>query len=221
MWWKALLILAAAAGVFFLYQDEIMLMRQEDPAVVLRSLPQDRRIYWISIPLFLFQNIITIFPVLILIVLHLLILPPFEALLTASLAASAGAWLCFKMVRLFGEGWLRSWWTSSDNKRRRRLMGWMERYGMAAVIAARSIPVLPGSLISAAAAAVPMSEKTYVAGSSVGTISMVLFFSIISMPVWYPDGSAMWIWLVLYGLFLAVVLFAAWKIGGRGVNYDA
>ncbi|MCD8509514.1 MAG: VTT domain-containing protein [Bacillus sp. (in: Bacteria)] len=180
-------------------------MRQEDIQYFTEGALNELgyRLLLITFPLMLLQGIITIFPILILIVIHFISFGLLQGFIVNLLGTTASALLCFWLTRSFGGVWVERFWEKRKAKLTRILNG-IQNYGILIIVVLRSTPFLPSNLISIAAALSPIKANPYIWSTIWGNISMIWLLSLLSAPLWI-DSSLFWPYLWTYAIYLAVV----------------
>ncbi|MBU9712363.1 TVP38/TMEM64 family protein [Evansella tamaricis] len=142
---------------------------------------------WVTIPLMIVQGIFTLFPVLILIILHFISFGVVGGFIISVIGATLGALVCYWLTDSFSSQWVERFW----NKREKTL-NWLLRlmttYGVLIIVLLRSIPFVPSNLISISAALSPVTLQQYVWSSVLGNISMVWLLSLLSAPLWMTES---------------------------------
>ncbi|RNA69444.1 TVP38/TMEM64 family protein [Alteribacter keqinensis] len=203
---KKWLILAVLLGLFTVawQSDWVSAARSNNVEYFIDTLFEDMGygLLLVTIPLMIIQNVITLFPVVLIILVHIMAFGVFEGGLYSLAGTVLGAWVCFLLVKYFNFNWTERIW----NKRKSslsRYYRWIKEYGVFTIVALRSIPVFPSNLISFAAAFTPISLKAYIWSCVVGNLSMIWLLSLLTAPLWLESNDA------FYTTFLSgYVLFA-------------
>lgn len=169
----------------------------------------------VTLPLMIAQNVFTLFPIIIIIIVHVLAFGFMEGFLFSFAGTTAGAAFCFLLARSWSEEKVSRFWNRKKD-RWEKFARMVESDGAAAVIFLRSLPFMPSNLISVAAAVTPMKTSVYMLGTALGNISMIWLLSLIASPLWAESGEFMSS-LLLYLLFLGllVLYYTALKIYKR------
>ncbi|WP_157811971.1 TVP38/TMEM64 family protein [Alteribacter populi] len=163
---------------------------------------------FVTIPLMILQNIFTLFPVLLIIVVHLLSFGVIEGAVYSLIGTLLGALACFYLVKHFNHRISERIWSKRKEKFD-RYYRWISEYGVCMIIVLRSIPVFPSNLISAAAAFTPINWKAYFWSSLFGNLSMVWLLSLLSSPLWIEDvaSDSFLIWAIAgFVLYCVIIL---------------
>lgn len=159
----------------------------------------------ITIPLMTLQGAITVFPVLILILIHFVAFGFFEGFIYSIIGTTLGALFCYWLAEGFGGKWINRFW----EKRQQTmdwLLKWITKYGGLILIILRSIPFIPSNAISVAAALSPVSFQQYLWSTVLGNISMIWLLSLLSAPFWIKESMFL-PYLSIY-IFYCVCVFA-------------
>lgn len=141
-----------------------------------------------TIPLMIVQNVVTLFPILILIVFHFVVFGVWGGMLFSFIGTVAGALLCFLLARFAAGNWIERYWEKNEVKLEHVIQS-ISRYGVYMIVLLRSIPVMPSNLISIAAAASPIRYRSYVYSTIFGNLSMIGILSFLSTPLWVDEGG--------------------------------
>ncbi|TMW73343.1 TVP38/TMEM64 family protein [Alteribacter natronophilus] len=204
---KWLLLISILAALVLLWQtDFIKAARNSDTAFFTETLFSQWGMFLplVTIPLLVIQNIFTLFPVLIIIIVHNLAFGFAGGALISFTGTLAGALACFYLVRYFNVGFIRKIQEKHEQKFE-RYYRWISRYGVMMIILLRSIPVFPSNIISAAAAFTPIRSGAYFWSCVFGNLSMVWLLSLLSAPVWAGEEHAS----LVSWLFAGYVLYCA------------
>ncbi|PYZ98152.1 hypothetical protein CR205_06030 [Alteribacter lacisalsi] len=175
----------------------------------------------VTIPLMIVQNIFTLFPVLLVIVVHNLAFGFFWGSIFSLAGTVAGALACFYIVRYFNVGWVRKVQEKNEEKFE-KYYRWIKKYGVMMIIVLRSVPVFPSNIISAAAAFTPIGSRSYFWSCVFGNTSMVWLLSLLSAPVWAGDAEGSFVsWLLAgYLAYCAMLLlfFVQQEVSSRRIR---
>lgn len=193
--------------------DWIIQLRQENLSFFTDDLFSEMgyRILVVTIPLMMIQNVVTAFPIIIIILIHFLIFGLAGGFLFSLIGTTLGALLCFWMARTFSHSWMERFWEKNLD-RLAYVMNLISSYGVFIIIVLRSIPVMPSNIISAAAALSPIRFKPYIWSSLIGNISMIWVLSLLASPLWM-EGNEM------PGYAAGYLVFALAVAGFYGVKF--
>ncbi|WP_158282194.1 TVP38/TMEM64 family protein [Salipaludibacillus keqinensis] len=161
------------------------------------------RILLITLPLMIVQNVVTLFPILILILIHFISFGMVPGFIISLIGTSLGAFVCFWLTRSVSEKKVQTYWEKNEEKLS-YIFKLISSYGVFMLVVLRSIPVMPSNLISIAAAVSPISTRDYVWSTVLGNISMVWLLSLLSAPLWMIDNHYL-AYLLGYVFFALVV----------------
>lgn len=161
-------------------------------------------ILFITLPLMMIQSVVTIFPILILIMIHFILFGMIFGFLFSLIGTSLGAMLCFWLTRSVSENTVQIYWRKKEGKLS-YILDSISSYGVFMIVFLRSIPIMPSNLISIAAGVSPINYRAYVWSTVLGNISMVWLLSLLSSPLWM-EGNYYLGYLSSYLLFATVVL---------------
>ncbi|SDZ59089.1 Uncharacterized membrane protein YdjX, TVP38/TMEM64 family, SNARE-associated domain [Evansella caseinilytica] len=205
---KGILILISFVIVmYFLAESEmIQHLQQDDIYYFTDGLFQELGygILFFTIPLMTIQGVITIFPVLVLILIHFISFGVVEGFLFSFVGATLGAIVCYWLTVSFSGNWVDKYW----EKRQRtmnRLLRSIDKNGILIIVVLRSVPVMPSNLISIASALSPIRTKQYIFSTVWGNISMIWLLSLLSAPFWIADDFFV-PYLVGYLVYAAAVI---------------
>ncbi|SER76812.1 TVP38/TMEM64 family protein [Salisediminibacterium halotolerans] len=156
---------------------------------------------FITLPLMVVQNVVTIFPIIVVIIVHYLVFGVWEGFIYSAAGSSLGALYCFYLARTALWRRISSFWQKKEQDLQ-RILRLLEVYGVWMIVLLRSIPVMPSNLISIAAALSPMPARTYYWSTLIGNMSMVWILSFISMPFWL-QGRLDPLYIPVFLLFLS------------------
>ncbi|TVP84293.1 MAG: TVP38/TMEM64 family protein [Alkalicoccus sp.] len=210
--WSSVIFLALLALFLFWQWETVSELRGENISYFTQEIFPETGygILTVTIPLLIAQNVFTVFPVIIIITIHVLLFGFWEGLLFSFAGTTAGAGFCFLLARSWSEEKVKNFW-SGKKDRWEKAASLLERHGMAAVVVLRSIPIMPSNLISAAAALTPMKVSEYMWGTAAGNISMIWILSLIAAPFW-AERNEFITSLLLYLIFLTVTAVIYWSV---------
>lgn len=159
---------------------------------------------FITIPLMMIQNVVTLFPIVIVIMIHFISFGMIYGFLFSLIGTSLGALLCFWLTRTASENKVQKYWRKKEGKLS-YILDSISSYGVFMIVFLRSIPVMPSNLISIAAGVSPIGYRAYVWSTILGNISMVWLLSLLSGPLWVEDNHYLG-YLFGYLLFATVVI---------------
>ncbi|SDN31756.1 TVP38/TMEM64 family protein [Alkalicoccus daliensis] len=201
-------ILAAALIILIVFQWELIEeLRSENLTYFTEELIPEYGIWLLllTIPLLIAQNIFTVFPVIVIIIIHMLAFNFAQAFLLSFIGVMAGSTLCFLLARSWSENKVKQFW-NRQGTRWVRLASLIDKHALPVMVVLRSIPIMPSNVISVAAAVTPMNFKTYFFATVLGNISMVWVLSLLSFPIWNTQEQSFFFFLLLYFLFLLIVV---------------
>ncbi|MDG5789928.1 VTT domain-containing protein [Evansella sp. AB-P1] len=187
---KGILLLIGFGIILYLIDWEwVSRLRQEDLDYFTDGVIEGvgYRLLLVTMPLMLIQGVITLFPVLLLIIIHFLTFGLVEGFLISLIGTVGSSLLCYWIVKSFSGKWVENYWAKRQEKLN-RLLHWMTEYGVLVIVILRSVPIMPSNLISIAAAFSPIPLKQYIWSSIWGNISMVWLLSILAAPIWMGEG---------------------------------
>jgi len=158
----------------------------------------------ITIPLMMIQNVVTLFPIVLIIMIHFISFGMTLGFLFSLIGTSIGAMLCFWLTRSASEKFVEKYWKKKEEKLS-YILNSISHYGVFMIVFLRSIPIMPSNLISIAAGVSPIRFRAYVWSTVLGNISMVWLLSLLSAPLWIEDNHYLG-YLVGYLFFALVVL---------------
>ncbi|QKS71326.1 VTT domain-containing protein [Paenalkalicoccus suaedae] len=201
-----LLLCVVTVAVLITQWDTISELRSEDATVLADSL-FDRYGYWmllLTITLTIIQNVITIFPILIIITIHFLVFDVTTAFIATAIATTIGASVCYLLAKYAGQRFVERFWQKRQETAN-RVVELLTTYGVLMLIILRSLPFMPSNVISVAAAVTPMRTSTYMIGSALGNISMVWLLSLLVAPLWAESFTS---YLISYIICITLLLLA-------------
>ncbi|WP_416150649.1 TVP38/TMEM64 family protein [Salipaludibacillus sp. HK11] len=160
-------------------------------------------ILFITIPLMMIQNVVTLFPILILIMIHFISFGMLGGFVFSLIGTCLGAMVCFWLTKSASEKFVQKYWNKNEEKLS-YIFNLISSYGVFMIVFLRSIPVMPSNLISIAAGLSPINQRTYLWSTVLGNISMVWLLSLLSAPLWMRDNQYI-PYLVGYLLFATAV----------------
>ncbi|MFA9559601.1 TVP38/TMEM64 family protein [Evansella sp. AB-rgal1] len=169
----------------------------------------------ITMPLMIVQGVITIFPVLLLIILHFLSFGLIQGFFISLLGTVLSSLFCYWLTKSFSSKWVDHYWEKRKHKLN-RFVKIFTHYGVLMIIFFRSVPFIPSNLISIAAAISPIHFKQYIWSSIWGNISMIWLLSILSAPIWMSDS----IFLPYLSSYLAYVVILLTYYGIRYLRIE-
>lgn len=187
--------------------DWIMALRNEDLSYFTEEMfgQWGYGILLFTIPLMMVQNVVTLFPILILIVFHFLAFGVWGGILASFAGTFLGAVVCFFLARSAAGRFFDRYWEKNE-ARLKKVIHAIDHYGVYMLVLLRSIPVMPSNLISIAAAASPISKVSYMWSTVFGNIAMIGVLSFISMPLWVDESGAGPGYVVFFSLFFVLLI---------------
>lgn len=167
----------------------------------------------ITIPLMVAQNVFTIFPIIIVILIHIFAFGFFQGFLFSLAGTTLGAGFCFLLARSWSEEKLKQFW-SSQRPFWKKLAVNIDKHSIPAMVLLRSIPIMPSNVISVAAAVTPIKFSKYMIATLLGNMSMIWILSLMFFPVWQSGSESFSLIVVSYSIFL-IVTAAAYIITHR------
>lgn len=171
---------------------------------------------FITIPLMIAQNVFTIFPIIIVIVIHIFAFGFFQGFLFSLAGTTAGAGFCFLLARSWSEKKLEEFWETKSPFWKKLAAG-IDKHSVPVMILLRSIPIMPSNIISVAAAVTPIKFSAYMQATVLGNMSMIWILSLLFYPLWDDGSSNFSNILIPYIIFIlltaAYFLFVKKKIG--------
>lgn len=161
-------------------------------------------ILWLTLPLGVIQYILSIFPFVTLLLIHVQTFGIINGLLISWVVGSMGSVVSFLFFRYLLKQRFEEKWA----KKRKKYEKWQRRindYGSWAVILLRTIPFVPNNVVSILASISPISNRAYVWASVIGTFSHMWLFTLIGSTVTIDKGDIIWSW-SLYGIFCLILL---------------
>ncbi|UTR14946.1 VTT domain-containing protein [Salipaludibacillus sp. LMS25] len=212
--WAMIILLIALFLFITINWEWIVHLRQGDMSYFTEDVFEEvgYRLLWITIPLMIVQNVITLFPVLLLIIMHFHLFGLIEGFLFSLIGTTLGALTCFWFARSFSSHWVEHFWERNE-RRLAYVLRLIASYGVYMLVVLRSIPIMPSNLISIAAAVSPLSLRPYIWSSVLGNMSMIWLLSLLSAPLWMPD-NVFRPYLLSYIIF---VLTISSYYAGRGI----
>lgn len=201
------IVLLLLAGLILLRWDWVMALRDNDISYFTDELFEQwgYGILFFTIPLMIVQNVVTLFPILILIVFHFIVFGVWGGMLFSLIGTVCGALLCFYLARFAAGKWFERYWSKNEVKLEKVIQA-ISRYGIYMIVLLRSIPVMPSNLISIAAAASPIRERSYVYSTLFGNVAMVGVLSFISAPLWVDEGGIGYAYSLFFVLFFLLFI---------------
>ncbi|SES31936.1 TVP38/TMEM64 family protein [Salipaludibacillus aurantiacus] len=212
---KTLILIAIAAAVIFfsLNSEWIAQLRNENLSYFTDDLFSEigYGILFITIPLMIIQNIVTIFPILIVIIIHFILFGLAGGFLYSLIGTTIGAIVCFWLGRTASRKWVDKYWSKNEEKLS-YIVDLISSYGVFMIVVLRSIPVMPSNLISIAASVSPISDRQYIWSTLFGNISMVWILSLLSSPLWMSES-------IYTGYITGYIIFALAVTGYYGIRF--
>ncbi|MGJ9381604.1 TVP38/TMEM64 family protein [Salipaludibacillus sp. CF4.18] len=200
----SIMLIVLLLFVFFNW-DWIMQLRSQDVTEFTENVEElGYGVLLITIPLMMIQNIITLFPILLLIMLHFMSFGMIQGFLFSFIGTTLGTILCFWLARSMGEKWVNRFWAKKE-KKFSKILHLISSYGVLMIVLLRSIPIMPSNLISISAAVSPMEMKPYLISTVVGNISMIWLLSLLSSFLWI-EGNLYTSYLIGYLLFSVTIV---------------
>ncbi|WP_280771902.1 TVP38/TMEM64 family protein [Salipaludibacillus daqingensis] len=216
----AMILLISTSLLLVIFNWEwVMQLREENLSYFTDELFPELgyRILLITIPLMMIQNVITIFPIIILIMVHFISFGMIFGFLFSLIGTSLGALLCFWITRTVSEKTIQKYWKRKEEKLS-YILDLLSSYGVFMIVFLRSIPIMPSNLISIAAGVSPINDRAYAWSTLLGNISMVWLLSLLSGPLWINENQYFG-YLVGYVIFsLFVLLFYFMKFFRKNVQ---
>ncbi|WP_198154968.1 TVP38/TMEM64 family protein [Salisediminibacterium beveridgei] len=183
-------VLLILAGLILWRWDWVMALRDNNLSYFTDDLfaQWGYGILFFTIPLMIVQNVVTLFPILILIVFHFIVFGVWGGMLFSLIGTVSGALLCFYLARFVAGKWFQRYWSKNEKKLEKVIQA-ISKYGVYMIVFLRSIPVMPSNLISVAAAASPIRERSYVYSTIFGNVAMIGVLSFLSAPLWVDEGG--------------------------------
>lgn len=199
-------LLSASIILVILNWEWVMHLRDENLSYFTDELFEELgyRILFFTIPFMMIQNVVTLFPIVILIMIHFISFGTIYGFLFSLIGTSLGALLCFWLTRTVSENTVQKYWRKKEGKLS-YILDSISSYGVFMIVFLRSIPVMPSNLISIAAGVSPIGYRAYVWSTILGNISMVWLLSLLSAPLWVEDNHYLG-YFSGYLLFVAVVI---------------
>lgn len=205
--WLAIILVLFLVAMIIWRWDWIMALRNED----LSYLTEDMFGQWgygillFTIPLMMVQNVVTLFPILILIVFHFVAFGVWGGILASFVGTFMGAAVCFFLARSAAGRFFDRYWKKNED-RLKRVIRVIDHYGVYMLVLLRSIPVMPSNLISIAAAASPISTASYLWSTVFGNLAMIGVLSFISLPLWVDESGAGPGYVFFFSLFFVLLI---------------
>lgn len=204
---KGILILTGFILLLFLIDFEwIAHLRNEDMDYFTDGILEEAGygLLWITIPLMVLQGSVTIFPVIVVILIHFISFGVVEGFIFSMIGTTIGALVCYWLAESFSGKWVDRFWEKRE-KALSKILRQINEYGVLMLVVLRSIPVMPSNLISIAAAFSPINFRSYLISTILGNISMIWPLSLLSAPLWI-SGPLFLPYLTAYIIFAAIVL---------------
>lgn len=182
---KRLIVFIIIIFLFFIVLQNEELQQILDSENFLESKSTEDATYdllWLTMPLFIIQGVITSFPFLILLILHVALFGIFEGIVLSWIGTFLGSMVCFYLGRYFFHGYFTLIW-SRYFKRYRNWIEWASKYGMWGIIVLRHLPFMPSNIISLIGAFSPIPHKAYLWSSILGNLSMVWLYALFSVGI--------------------------------------
>lgn len=128
---------------------------------------------------------VRIFPLAILIVLHVSEFHVIGGMLVSWLACNLGAILVYFLFRRYLYGWFDEKWRSKL-KRYDKWQRYLDRYGIWTLVLLRTIPIVPSNVINFMAAVSPIKASSYIWGTVLGNLSFIWLFGTIGSSLVVP-----------------------------------
>ncbi|ADU30423.1 TVP38/TMEM64 family protein [Evansella cellulosilytica] len=210
----AFLLISILVIILIIDWEWITYLRQEDISYFTDYLYEEigYQLLWITLPLMIVQGVVTIFPILVVILIHFISFGLIEGFIFSFLGTFLSSIFCYLLTKSFSGKWIEHFW----NKRKEqleRVLRLVSKYGILVIIVLRSIPIMPSNIISVAAALSPITTYQYIWSSIIGNISMIWLLSLISAPFWIREGYFN-MYLSLYIIF-SVVFLLYFSLGQR------
>ncbi|UJW57997.1 VTT domain-containing protein [Bacillus sp. A116_S68] len=212
--WAMAILLIALILFIMINWEWIVHLQQEDLSYFTEGVFEEvgYGLLWVTMPLMIVQNVITLFPVLILIIMHFHFFGLIEGFLFSLIGTTLGALTCFWLARSFSSRWVDRFWGRNE-RRLAYVLRLIASYGVYILVVLRSIPIMPSNLISIAAAVSPLALRPYIWSSFLGNMSMIWLLSLLSAPLWIAEN-------VFMPYLLSYIIFALTVSGyyaGRGI----
>lgn len=202
---KLFLFLTLVIVIIWLFQQD-WVSRVFDEELFIEEIQEavSYEVLWVTLPLHILQGVVTIFPFITLLIVHLLVFGFWEALVFSWIGSMLGSIVCFYLGRFFFHDYFQKIW-QKNYTRYQKWIQWADQYGMWGLILLRHIPVLPSNLISLIGAFSPIRQGTYIWSSILGNLSMVWLYSLFSYGVSLPSGFSFYLWgyIVFVGILAA------------------
>ncbi|MBU9721391.1 MULTISPECIES: TVP38/TMEM64 family protein [Bacillaceae] len=185
-----LLIVGFILFIIFIDWDVIKIFMEQDIEYFTSGALLDELGYgllWVTLPLMIIQGVVTLFPILIIILLHFVSFGLTWGFLFSLIGAIIGALVCYWLTDTLSSKWVDRFWGKRE-KTLNKILGWIHKYGVLVIVVLRSIPVMPSNLISIAAALSPVTSLQYFWSTILGNISMVWILSLLAAPLWISDS---------------------------------
>lgn len=159
----------------------------------------------VTFPMALIQGTVTIFPFATLLLLHISAFGWFEGMMVSWAAGTLASIACFYLSRTMLSGWI-------DRRFGERLLkyhSWQRRmnhYGVWVVILLRSLPFVPGNIVSIMASISPLRPLAYIWSTTVGMFSQVWLFMLLTAEVIFPEREIKPMWLAYFTFCGVLVL---------------
>lgn len=157
-----------------------------------------------TIPLTLLQSLFGVFPLAVLIVLHVAEFNVVGGMLVSWMACNLGSVLIYFLFRRYLFNWFDGKWRTKL-KRYDKWQRYLDRYGIWTLVLLRTVPIMPSNIINFMSAVSPIKVSAYIWGTVLGNLSYIWLFGTIGSTLIVPreewNGFLLW-----YAVFIAVLL---------------
>ncbi|MBB5174481.1 TVP38/TMEM64 family protein [Texcoconibacillus texcoconensis] len=182
---KSLVITLLIIFIIFIVQTDILAHLQNANISYFTGTLHEQygyNVLWLTIPLMVIQGIFTLFPIILVVMIHALVFGFYEGFLYSFIGTFFGAMICFILSRYLFSEWARLFWEKKRDKYTKPI-NLMEKYGVFFIVVLRNVSFMPSNLISISAALSPISFSSYFWSSVIGNLSMVWMLSLLSAPM--------------------------------------
>lgn len=158
---------------------------------------------WLTMPLFILQGVVTFFPLVSLLVVHIIAFGLWEGILFSWIGTFIGSVVCFYLGRFLLHDYFQRIWQRYE-KKYRKWIRMSEDFGFWGIFFLRHIPVIPSNIISLVGAFSPMTQRAYIFSSILGNLSMVWLYALVSTGI--IDASQLLPYVSGYLIFIMIVL---------------
>lgn len=177
---KLLLMVIIALGIAWMLRLEWVQAALNDEQSLFGYITEGTsyEILLITIPLFILQGVISVFPFITLLLIHIHVFGFWEGLLFTWIGSFLGAITCFYLGRFFAFDYFEKMW-ENNFERYKKWIQLSEKYGLWGIVILRHVPILPSNIISLIGAFSPMKQGAYIISSVIGNLSMAWLYTLV------------------------------------------